>query len=167
MKTLAVNIQKMRPPVTFSFFCNKGCPLKVYVSDSCTNKQPGPKLYSFKLKNLYEFIYPRGYEPVDKNVQRLPKNTIIYISLESSDLCNVGLGLQQFSEAPSLLNSAQYAEEETTVEDILKMPNIKFNERLKKIKTKVQAMVKDEDSAIKFMQAVNIRNTKALPQLKS
>jgi hypothetical protein len=50
-----------------------------------------------------------------------------------------------------LLNSAQYAEEEITVEDILKMPNIKFNERLKKIKTKVQAMVKDEDSAIKFM----------------
>lgn len=47
------------------------------------------------------------------------------------------------------------------------MPKIKFNERLKKIKTKVQAMVKDEDSAIKFMDAVNIRNKKALPQLKS
>lgn len=66
-----------------------------------------------------------------------------------------------------MLNSGQYAEEETTVKDILKMPKIKFNERLKKIKTKVQAMVKDEDSAIKFMDAVNIRNKKALPQLKS
>jgi hypothetical protein len=72
------------PPIRFTF--NVKADLKIWFSDVASNKRPYTDTNNLlEFVDTYQFSYPEGYEQKNKKIlQRLPRNSVVYITLEST-----------------------------------------------------------------------------------
>ena len=97
LKTFQVDISKLNAPVTFWFKTAAGTNLNMYFSDSNRNKKPTQKRSTFSILGCSEFEYPRGFQqPENGRPRPLPNNTVVYVSLEADQVCDVFCGLNQY-----------------------------------------------------------------------